>query len=924
MTECPDDERWVELMEGRLRDPERAELEAHLDACERCAELIGLAAGASGPSPTAGGRAVAASIPDRIGRYPIEGVLGRGAMGVVLEGSDPTLQRKVAIKLLQPSGSPGGSWTIAAPDAPVRNVGSSGVGGRVLREARSIARLSHPGIVEIYEVGVGPGGPFIVMELVRGKTLRAWMGQGERRWSEIVGMFVQAARALAAAHDAGVVHRDFKPDNAIVGRDGRLKVLDFGLARAPAMDASTVAMGLSTTSGLTSTEAGAIVGTPVYLAPECLDGQPADARADQYAFFVALFEGLVGHRPFEARSLHALVSAMRAGPDAVLTDLCVPAWLRAAIARGLAPDPEERFFDMRAVVGTLERGLRRGSRRGRFVLAALGSTAIGGVVWAASGEAPCTTASDRVAPAWSRIERARLLVAFEAADAPWAAEVGRRTAGDLDAYARRWVDAHTDVCLSASASEGLGDLDRRMACLVGRLDALDATAELLVQGDRRTLERAPELIAALPPIEACAEMDRVPSDLALVDPRLDEQRALLSKARALVVAGDFSEGERLAASVVDAARKEGSELLQVEALLVRASALIDKGEPEEASASYETAFFLAERLDAAGLALEAAAANALTIAWYLREPTRGLEWLRHAEAAAERIDPTPKEHFAIENRTALVLDAAARHEEALAHHQEALRWLEGTDALPDLARTRMNLGMTLHELGRTREGIDELRAALDLYARAFGEAHPETAAARVNLAAHLPSPEGFDEATRLFTDARDALGDTDDVWPALRLALHVNWGVAASRARQYDEAVLRLEEAIALASRLFGEHHPETFEARLNLGVALEAQGELERALAIYRALRPDLDASPERSPTLGYTIDFNESTVLRKLGRHDEAWTRAHDARRTAERRHSSDDVADAWVEVARVLEGMGRTAEATALRASLAEPAR
>jgi tetratricopeptide (TPR) repeat protein len=577
---------------------------------------------------------------------------------------------------------------------------------------------------------------------------------------------------------------------------------------------------------------------------------------------------------------------------------------------------------MQAVVTVLERGMRRGSRRGRWIAAALGSTAIGGAVWAASGEKPCTGGRDRVAPAWSPIKRVQVMGAFEAVGAPWADEIGRRVGEELDAYAQRWVDAHTDACHASRTSDG-SNLDRTMACLVRRLDALEATTDLLVQGERRTLEHAPELTTALPAIEACADADqlgRSGHDLEAADPRFDRQRARLSKARALVVSGDFAEAERIAAAVVETAHSEGSETLEIEALLVQSSALIDKGDLEAASRGYEAAFFMAERIDAGALALEAAGDNALVVGWYLRQPQHGLEWLRHANAAARRIEPTPHEWFVLENRTGLVLDAAAKYAEALEHHQQALHWLEITKNQVDVARTRMNLGMTLMALGRDREGIEELRTAADLHLGAFGDTHPETQAARVNLAAHLAGVGQLDEALDLFEAVDDAVAGSDDVWPTLRLSLLVNWGVAAARARRFDEGIARLEEATQLAARMYGPTHGETFEARMNLAAALEGEGDLERAAAILRALRVDLDAAAERSPELGYLVDLNEAMVLRKLGRHDEALVSAHASRASAKRIDPDGvEMRDAWIEVATILEAMGRTAEAEALRASL-----
>ncbi len=894
---CPDDERWAELIDGQVRGEELARLEAHLDACDRCAELFAVAFGAS---VVATPRLTAPRVPDRIGRYRIRGMLGRGAMGIVLDAFDPVLGREVAMKLLQPSWSSlaDASRTRSAPDAPAHGVGSSADGAKVLREARSLARLAHPGIVEIYEVGVGPVGPYIVMELVRGETLRAWMARPGHGVSEIVAMFGQAARALAAAHEAGIVHRDFKPDNAIVRTDGLLKVLDFGLARAHAVDE------VSTPNHQEASHAtGAIVGTPVYLAPECLAGSPADARSDQYAFFVSLFEAIAGHRPFEGKNLQGLVAAIRGTTRGRMLDaLAAPMWLRTAIARGLAIDPDDRFVDMRDVVDMLERGGRRRRRRVVVAAAALAPFALGGAVWAGTGPTPCSGGRERMTAVWSPLERVQVQRAFDAVDVPWGVEIGERASAELDGYAQRWVAAHEEACRSGRSSDG-AELDRRMACLARGLEALQVTSELLAHGELRTLERAPELTSALPEIEACAD----PNQAEPVDAAFDDQRAQLAKAKALSVSGDFAEAHRIATAVVEAARDRGATRLEVEAMLVRASALIDLGALDAASQAYEAAFFMAERLDANALALEAAGGNALVVGWFQRQPERALEWLQHAHAAARRFEPSPRQWYAHENRTGLVLDAASRHAEALEHHRSALGWLEQGENLPDLARTRMNIGMTLIELGREAEGIAELRAALDLSVRAFGASHVETQNARVNLAAHLSGVGEYEEALRLFEAVSAVIESSHADWPALELVLRNNWGVAASRAGRSEEGVARLREAVDLGSRMHGATHPETFDARLNLGVALEGEDDHEGALKVYRALRADMDAAAERSPFLAHVISFNEAVVLRELGRYDEALATLHDALAWAQRiDRACSEVADTWTEIARVLVAM------------------
>lgn len=266
--------------------------------------------------------------PVTIGRYVITGLLGRGGMGIVYAARDHELDRAVAIKVLH------AKWA-------QRSEGRA----RLVREAQAMARLSHPNVGHVYEVGMLGDQPFIAMELVRGETLRAWGEARARPWREIVAMHVQAGEGLAAAHAVGLVHRDYKLDNVIVGEDGRPRVLDFGLAR----DDSDLAS-LAVTDGPSSsplhaeiTQSGTVLGTPAYMAPEQHDGGPVDARADQYAFCVALFEALTGRRP--ARDAKAN------DPDRIAKG--VPMRLHAALLRGLEEDPDDRFASMRQLLAEL-------------------------------------------------------------------------------------------------------------------------------------------------------------------------------------------------------------------------------------------------------------------------------------------------------------------------------------------------------------------------------------------------------------------------------------------------------------------------------------------------------------------------------------------------------------------------------------------
>ncbi len=263
----------------------------------------------------------------RAGRFEIREAIGRGGMGVVYRAHDPELDREVAVKVVADS---------ANADLAVR--------ARMIREARAMAKIMHPNVVVVYEVGEQDDQLFIAMELVAGRSLRQWLAETPRSLHEIVDAFVGTAQGLIAAHDVGLVHRDFKPDNVLVGDDGRPRVLDFGLAR-PSGEAQTRRSESDTDAGsVVVTVAGALAGTPAYMAPEQLEGRATDARTDQFAFAVTLFEALSGARPFvgdDLRSLRASVLSDRV-PELKSSRFRIPAPLRAAIHRALSRDPSER------------------------------------------------------------------------------------------------------------------------------------------------------------------------------------------------------------------------------------------------------------------------------------------------------------------------------------------------------------------------------------------------------------------------------------------------------------------------------------------------------------------------------------------------------------------------------------------------------
>ncbi len=322
--------------------------------------------------------------PETIGKFRVEKKLGEGGMGVVLLAMDPALGRRIALKLLR-----------AGAEANVEGR------ARFLREAQVMARLSHENVVIVHEVGEHEGRAYVAMEYVEGGTLTGW--PAGKSWRAIVDIYLRAGRGLEAAHRAGLVHRDFKPDNVLVGSDGRVRVSDFGLAgfdlEVPVGGATTPARDAET--GLTRT--GALMGTPRYMAPEQHLTQPLDARADQFAFCVALYEALYGVAPFAGTTYAQIVAAVTGGrPPSPPESSPVPPAVRDAVLRGLSRDVEARFPSMSELLAVLDGALETPAPRRRWVLPVAGlgvaAVAITGGVIAFRGSPSASTPADAAVP----------------------------------------------------------------------------------------------------------------------------------------------------------------------------------------------------------------------------------------------------------------------------------------------------------------------------------------------------------------------------------------------------------------------------------------------------------------------------------------------------------------------------------------------
>ena len=430
-----------------------------------------------------------------LGRYRLERELGAGGMGVVHAAFDPDLERTVALKVLRH----------ASDDASAR----------LLREARAMAKLSHPNVITIFEVGTAAGRDYIAMELIDGETLAGWVRGARLGWRDIVAAFVAAGRGLAAAHGAGLVHRDFKAQNVLRAKDGRILVTDFGLACATDApiegESRERAPGSPSDRSGTLTATGTLIGTPAYMAPEQWTGGAIGPATDQFSFCVGLWEAVAGERPFRGATLDELRATVLAGPDK-LDDERVPRPLRAILRRGLAIDPARRWPDTSALLAALQRVLRR---RRRVLGAAAVVALAGGVVAFAvipRGATPAGCPPSALDP-----------------DQVWPARVAAELAtrgGDgvklLDHDTKAWRDVRRSACAAPLAVRST-----KLACLDAVMARIDATVRA-VRSEHGPIDGEAAAAELVEP--SVCDRATVPHLAAVVGPDLADAFGLLRSA----------------------------------------------------------------------------------------------------------------------------------------------------------------------------------------------------------------------------------------------------------------------------------------------------------------------------------------------------------------------------------------------------------
>jgi len=843
-----------------------------------------------------------------IGRYIILGVLGRGGMGEVYAAYDPELNRKIAIKLLR-----------ARADGA-----TAGGRTRLLREAQAIAQLSHPNVVVVYDVGTFQDTVFIAMEFLEGHTLGYWLQAKQRSWREILDVFLLAGRGLVAAHAAGLVHRDFKPENVMITKTGQVRVMDFGLAReeargqpitaiplehgAPASGASVLApvpdVDLDSTMKLDAaasgehaapvasassansargylrlklTRTGALLGTPAYMAPEQFSGGVGDARTDQFSFSVALYEGLYGRRPFAGNDVATVMSNVLEGRliDAP-ENSHVPGWIRKVLLRGMATKLEDRFATMADLLTALSRD--PSSRRSHWVSALAGiglvaAVAIGGQRLATNQRAVCDGGPARAATAWGPQQRSAVENAFHSSGQKRSHQVFAQMASLLDSYVARWTSMYTEACEATRVrgEQSAEVLDLRMECLNERLASVRALTMVFQSADQGVVDNAVGAAGALPSPDRCEDVAMLravvrPPDSPATRGEIDRLREEVAKVNALASAGRCDQARAVGAPILQAARRLDYKPLEAEISYGLGKLFDTCLDTKEALTHLEDAVMAAEASRHDEVAVEAAAMLGGAYADMTHDARAARQWVRLAQAIAARFSGHPLLDAQVGACNAVVLSKEGRFEEAIKEEQRvlAIRVASLGPSSVDVAMSNKNLGIFLHELGRDRDAVVYIRRAIDMFTKVLGEGNGRIAIASLNECEILTALGRYDEAEKSIRGAID-IWQSQEGSSFYMGAAWLDLGKAQFAQGDTRAAVASFERSLTM---LGTQDLHLTADAQFALAQALVAvsRASLPRALELARSAH-----------------DAFKGDASAALPRRIEAWQAANDPRKPA-----------------------------------------
>jgi eukaryotic-like serine/threonine-protein kinase len=857
---------------------------------------------------------------DMIGRFVVLGVLGSGGMGVVYSAYDPHLDRKVAIKLL----------------ASVEGQSTQDAQVRLLREAQAMARINHPNVIKVHEVGTHDDRIYLAMEFADAGTLRGWLKEAERSEREILDVFVQAGRGLAAAHAAGLVHRDFKPDNVLMSQDGGIRVTDFGLVSVADATVQQVrdsapivphdgALSDQTPLSQDLTRTGSIMGTPTYMAPEQFRSQPTSAQTDQFAFCVALYEALYGDRPFAGNTYPALALAVCNGELLPApAGSAVPAWLRRVVVRGLATEPSKRHANMDDLLVALRRDPQR-RRRHLLALGVAGAFAVGGAaaVFALrpGSEPVCGSGDGRVAAVWNAGVRDKLAAAFRAAGRPHGAATLEHLVPIVDTWMGAWKGGYVDACQATRVRGEQSEhvLDLRMQCLTQRLDDAAGTLDLLAAGGGDAVDHALDAVLGLPPVATCADAAALsaavpPPETVATRDAVAAVEKQLDAARAQRKLGRYAPGLATAQRALAAARTAGYGPAIARALLVVGELQSDLADPQAAATLGEATRAAAAAGDSATM-IDASAWRTFELTQHDRfELAEEVGELAEASAQHGR---TPSDvAVRLDNTLGLLAAKRGRVKDAEALYKRALVLAQrDLGAEHPATQTTLNqLGNLYKQAGRFAEARKTLEQVLAIREKVVGKDHPDVASALNNLGNVYRVEGNLADAKRLYDRALAiriaALGPAH---PEVGTSYN-NLGTFYSESGDEATALTYFQKALANWEQVYGKDSVQIAGALTNLGGSLNAQGDHAGARAQYERARALLEAAhgPDH-PDVAVVLS-NLGVVAADEHKYEEALTLYQRAEHIAETAYGPEhpDVADYMSNITSVYKSMGKLREA------------
>ena len=828
---CPGDNTLAALVDGGLgREPSLLE---HLSRCSACQELVA-------ELLRDGNEADA--------RYDVEGLLGTGGMGLVVRAHDTVLHRPVALKVLwRTDGACGGSAEA------------------VLAEARTLARFDHPNVVTVHDAGVLPrvGAPFIAMELVEGQTLRQWLTV-EHPWRDVVRVFVEAGRGLAAAHALGIVHADFKPANVLLpSGGGRARVTDFGLARAMAPNDEA-----ADTFG---------AGTPRYMAPEHRLGQP-DARSDQFAFGVALHEALWGRHPYKDIPCPAV-----GAPGA-------PAWLRRVVDRCIHEEPKRRHASMDAVLRELEGPSRP---RAMLWLAGLGLVAVPALWWAMDDG--CVRQVEERRARWEGELRPALGEALD--DEAWA-----RIEPGTNAWVDEWVVRAEQACRDGAPTATRGCLDERWA-------TLEVLSSHVLEGGDATRAAGPLALAQLPSVGSCRRPDPGTAVPEVAAQQLEACAEAIANGRASLLLGDASAAETALVEAASKAESAGLLGMEAEARNLLARSLWQSGKPDEAFDEFSRTSVIAVRAELPDVAATAMGETARFVVVSRRDTDLARHWLAQARAQAS-LGVEPITEINLDRVDAWIRHVDGESEDAIGIMQGAMA--RANELLPERAlgraTNREDLAVMLERAGQSDAALSEIAAAIELRSAVLGPMHPTIARSR-QIRATILQDQGrpAEAAEELETAIASLLAAHGPDSPAAALASLLRADNLMD-AGQFDAAA----ETLELPKRVYssGESRDamrvgltQQMLARLDVG-----QGRPQQAIERFEALLDE--RTPARLSELRRALIHRDvGLALLALGRRQQAAASFRKALASPAFRPSTRDEIEAMLAKCETVSAPGRT---------------